>query len=370
MRQIQVHTRSQSYPVLIGVGLKDHLNRLLRKHVSGGRLFVFIDANVFALHGKRLLSSINIRGRRRLEFVVPSGETAKSASVLSGLYDFAIDHRITRDDFILAVGGGVTSDLVGYCAATILRGVRWGVVPTTLLSMADASVGSKTGINHPRGKNLMGAFWQPTFVCSDVDFLMTLSERHLIAGLGEIVKVAGLSGSDAIRVVQQYLNRGELYDLQTLTNLVHTAVSYKATIVGRDEREAGARRVLNLGHTFAHGIESAFGYARLLHGEAVVIGIDAALELGESLGYRSAGLRGYRLLVETLMCRLPRRRINPEQVIEAMRFDKKRSGNTMRFVLLERVGRPVILEHVRASRVRASLKEAIERYQSVGGGHV
>jgi 3-dehydroquinate synthase len=369
MKQVLVRTRSQSYPALIGVGLSNHLNRLLKKHVSDGRLFVFIDANVFALYGKRFLASISIKRHRRLEFVVPSGEGAKSASVLSGLYDFLLDHQISRDDFILAVGGGVTSDLAGYAAASVLRGVRWGVVPTTLLSMADASIGGKTGINHQRGKNLIGAFWQPMFVCSDVNFLMTLPERHMIAGLGEIAKAAGLSGSDAVRKVQEFLNGGELYGLQTLTCLIHTAVSYKATIVSGDEREAGMRRVLNFGHTFAHGIERALVYKRLLHGEAVIVGIAAALALGESLGYRSAGLQEYRRTIETLMGRLPVCKIALEQVIEAMRFDKKRSGAAMRFVLLERVGRPVIRERVSASRVRMSVEVAIRHYQSVGGGH-
>jgi 3-dehydroquinate synthase len=370
MKQLQVHTQSRSYPVLIGTDLSTYLDRLLKKHVATGRLFVFIDANVFALHGKRFAASINVPRNRRLEFVVPSGEAAKSESVLSGLYDFLLDHKVSRDDFILACGGGVTSDLVGYTAATVLRGVRWGVVPTTLLSMADASIGGKTGINHTRGKNLIGAFWQPLFVCSDVNFLLTLPKRQMIAGLGEILKSAGLSGRDAVKELGQYLDSDELYDLPKLVSLILTAASYKAAIVSRDEREAGARLVLNFGHTFAHGIERALGYGRLLHGEAVIVGIDAALTLGERLGYHSAGLLNYRGLVTELMCRLPKGKINTDEVIEAMQYDKKRSLSSLRFVLLEGIGRPVILERVDKARIRASLEETIERYQSVGGGNV
>ena len=370
MKQLQVHTRNQSYPVLVGADLSNHLNRLLKIHVSTGRLFVFIDANVFALHGKRFAASIKVLPKRRLEFVVPSGETAKSESVLCGLYDFLLDHGVNRDDFILACGGGVTSDLVGYAAASILRGVHWGVVPTSLLSMADAAIGGKTGINHARGKNMIGAFWQPSFVCGDVTFLSTLPKRQMVAGLAEILKAAGLSGKDAVKSLGQYLDNDELYDLPTLVNLIHAAATYKAAIVSRDERDIGARRALNFGHTFSHGIERALGYGRLLHGEAVIVGIDAALALGEKLGYRSAGLLNYRSLVATLMCRLPRRRINTQEVIEAMQCDKKRSLSSLRFVLLERVGRPVIRERVDRALIRASLEDAIEHYQSVGGGNV
>ena len=370
MKKIQIHTQSRSYPVLIGVGLGDHLSRLLSKHVAAGRLFVFIDANVFALQGKRLVASINVSRNRRLEFVVPSGESTKSEAVLSGLYDFLLDHGVNRDDLILACGGGVTSDLVGYAAATVLRGVRWGVVPTTLLSMADASIGGKTGINQSRGKNLIGAFWQPSFVCSDASFLLTLPERHMIAGLGEIAKVAGLSGKGAVRVLEQYLDNDELCDLSKLVKLIYSAATYKAAIVNRDERDAGARLVLNLGHTFAHGIERALGYGRLLHGEAVIIGIDGALTLGKKLGYRSAGLQAYHDLVIRFMCRLPKRKINADEVIEAMQYDKKRELSYLRFVLLERVGRPVIRERIEKARIRASLEETLERYQSVGGSHV
>ena len=370
MKKLQVHIESRSYPVLIGADLSDQLNRLLKKHTSAGRLFVFIDANVFALHGKRFAASIKIPRKRRLEFAVPAGETAKSESVLSGVYDFLLDHRVSRDDFILACGGGVTSDLVGYAAATILRGVHWGVVPTTLLSMADASIGGKTGINHTRGKNLIGAFWQPLFVCSDVSFLLTLPKRQMVAGLGEILKSAGLSGKDAVKKLGDYLKNDELYDLHMLVDLIHTAAGYKAAIVARDERDAGARLVLNFGHTFAHGIERALGYGRLLHGEAVIIGIDAALALGEKLGYCSAGLLDYRSLVAKLMCRLPKRKIDTGKVIDAIQYDKKRSFSSLQFVLLERVGRPVIRERIDRAIIRASLEEAIDRYQSIGGSHV
>ena len=370
MKRIQIDTPNRSYPVLIGADLNDPLNRLLKKHISAGRLFVLIDANVYALHGRKLGGSLHVPRGRRLEFVIPSGESSKSESALSGVYDFLLDHEIRRDDFILAVGGGVTSDLAGYAAATVLRGVRWGILPTTLLSMADASIGGKTGINQARGKNLIGAFWQPAFVCGDVNFLMTLPRRHMIAGLGEIVKVAGLSSKDAVNTVRQYLSSGDLFDLPMLTRMIYSAAAFKSSIVSRDEREFGPRMILNFGHTFAHGIERALGYGRLLHGEAVVVGIDAALALGERLGYPSAGLAEYRSLITNLMSYLPKRKIDVASVIEAMRYDKKHSLSSMRFVLLEQVGRPVLRERITRVKIRASLKEAVERYYSLGGGHV
>jgi 3-dehydroquinate synthase len=207
-------------------------------------------------------------------------------------------------------------------------------------------------------------------VCSDVSFLLTLPKRQMIAGLGEILKSAGLSGKGAVKTLVQYLDKDELYDFRKLVTLIDAAASFKAAIVSRDERDAGARLVLNFGHTFAHGIERALGYGRLLHGEAVIVGIDAALALGQKLGYHSAGLQDYSRLVGRLMCRVPKRKIDTGKVIQALQYDKKRSLSSLRFVLLERVGRPVIWERVERAIIRASLKEAIERYQSVGGSHV
>ncbi len=367
MAGISVKATGKTYPVEIGRGLGARLNRMTRKAVGENKLFLFYDANFFSLHGRKLRKAINIEPNRVQEMVIPEGEKSKSPATLASVYDFLLDKKITRSDFVLACGGGATTDLVGYAAATTLRGVCWGAVPTTLLGMVDASIGGKTGINHVRGKNLIGAFWAPEFVCSDVNYLATLEPRHVVAGLGEILKCAGLAGAGFIQALNSFMERGDLYDLKALTPLVRRSAEFKARIVSRDEREKGPRMYLNLGHTVGHGTEKALGYGRLLHGEAVVLGLYAALVLGESRGYSSRGLGRYRDLVERLIRLLPPRKLDSGRILEAMALDKKRSSSGLRFVLLERLGKPIIYDNVDRRSVKAALETMINVYRALGG---
>ncbi len=367
MKTITAQTSTHSYPVAVGTDMGPKLKRLLHKEVGAGRLFVFYDANWFALHGAKVKRNFGLPSGRRREFVVPSGEKAKSSGVLTGIYDFMLGEKITRDDFVLACGGGVTSDLVGFAAATVLRGVRWGVATTTLLGMVDASIGGKTGINHGRGKNLIGAFHQPRFVVADLAFLSTLPERQIIAGLGEVLKTAGLSGSKTVAELDTYLGRGDLFDFKLLGRLVHDCATLKAKIVGRDEHEAGIRMILNYGHTFAHGIEKTLGYGRLLHGEAVILGIDAALELGQRLGLHTAGIDVYQGVVQQLMRCLPQRKMAASQVLSAMALDKKRSATDQRYVILKKLGSPIIRGGIDRNMVRSALETTLKHYQNVRG---
>ncbi|MEW5994619.1 MAG: 3-dehydroquinate synthase family protein, partial [Candidatus Zixiibacteriota bacterium] len=284
--------------------------------------------------------------------------------------DFLLRNRAGRSDFILACGGGVTSDLVGYAAATAMRGIRWGIVSTTLLGMVDAAIGGKTGINHRLGKNLIGAFWQPTFVLGDLSFLQTLPRREMVAGLGEILKYAGLAGGQMPAKVDRYLEQDDLYCERLLLPLIRRSVAYKAKVVAEDERETNRRAVLNLGHTFAHAIENAGRYSALLHGEAVIVGLLAAVELSCRTRPRSAKyLEPYRRLITKTMRYLPHRRISIDRVLSAMQFDKKRVGEKMRFVLLTKPGDPHISSEIAARDVEASLESALKVYQSYGGRH-
>jgi 3-dehydroquinate synthase len=298
--------------------------------------------------------------------VIPRGEKAKSRQTLEGLYDFLLGEKITRDDFLLACGGGVTSDLVGFAAATTLRGVRWGVISTTLLGMVDAAIGGKTGINHARGKNLVGAFWPPEFVISDLEFLSTLPERELVCGLGEVLKTAGLAGRAVVSRLTDYLNNDRRLDFSALPGLVIDCAGYKAAVVSRDEQEKGRRMVLNFGHTFAHGIERAVGYGRLRHGEAVILGVNTALALGRRIGYNSRGLVEYGHLTSAMTALVPKRRIDVAEVLSAMALDKKRSGADQKYVLLTQLGRPKICTGLKAEEVRAALTQTLKSYWSQG----
>jgi len=370
MSIINVNLGQRTYPIVVGHDLLSQLEKYLRRHVAEGRLFVFYDAQVYALHSQRLKSQLKRHKYHTVEMVIPVGEKSKSTSVLNKIYTFLFNEKISRSDFILACGGGVTSDLVGFAAATAMRGIRWGIVSTTLLGMVDAAIGGKTGINHPCGKNLIGAFWQPSFVFCDIGFLNTLPPRHLLAGLGEVVKYGGLVGAKMLRIIDEYLSGNDFYDERVLRKLVYLSASYKADVVTKDERESGPRMILNLGHTFAHAIENAVGYGKLLHGEAVILGLLAAVELSCLLKpKRAEHLSDYRRIIEQVVGFIPHRKISFEKAMAAMQLDKKRVGAKQRFVLLEMPGQPSIAGSVSAKLVAASLKKTLMIYESEGGKH-
>ncbi|MBU8933156.1 MAG: 3-dehydroquinate synthase [candidate division Zixibacteria bacterium] len=365
MRKVVVDLAERSYPVVVGAGIwKEELARLAGKATgSKGRLFVLCDAQLFALYGHAITAAARKASRTAQLLVVPTGERAKTMTQLRRIYGYLLDNLISRNDVILACGGGVTSDLAGFAAATVLRGVRWGVLSTTLLGMVDAAIGGKTGINHKQGKNLLGAIWQPSFVICDSELLATLAPRQLVAGLGEVVKYAGLVENNMIGTLNRYLQKGDMFDLRALTRLIHLSVQYKAAIVSQDEREGGLRMVLNLGHTFGHAIEKSLGYGRLLHGEAVLLGLLAAVELsGRLKKVRVGRLEDYKDIICQLAGEIPHRYIEVDKVIAAMSHDKKRLGKSTRFVLLDAPGRPVIADNVKKKDIRMALKAALATY--------
>ncbi len=365
MPDIEVKCADSAYPIVIGRRIQKRLSSLLRRHVRTGRLFVFYDAQLYALHGRVIAKHLGLPKSRVHEMVLPQGESTKSLTHLGQLYDFMLAQNISRDDFILACGGGVTTDLAGYAAATVLRGVNWGAVPTTLLGMVDAAIGGKTAINHKRGKNLIGAFWQPSFVLSDVTLLNTLPPRQMVSGLGEVVKYCGLIGPTMIETVREYLEASNLYHEQLLVKVIEQAAAYKADIVSHDEREQDRRMLLNFGHTVGHAIESSLDYTKLLHGETVLLGILAALELGAQVKPRTAqNLAEYRTMVEGFLRLLPRQELDAKAILAGISHDKKRSQKTQRFVLLERPGKPFIATDIS----NAILRKAVTRMLAVYSG--
>lgn len=372
MQRIEVELGERSYPVLIDraarkKGLARQVERCTPKE---GSVFVVFDAQVYALFGAEILKTLAPVKRRVTELVIPPGERAKSASVLQDIYTFLLENGVSRSDFILAVGGGVVTDLAGYAAATTLRGLRWGAVPTTLLGMVDAAIGGKTGINHPLGKNLIGAFWQPSFVLCDLTFLETLPGREFLAGMGEVAKYAGLAGGEFVDRLEAYLVQEDLLDHDSLGGLIELSAAYKAETVACDEREGRLRMRLNLGHTFGHAIEKALGYGRLLHGEAVLLGLDGAIELSAILRpVRRKRLARYQSLVRRLITKVPYHTVHPDRVVAAMAFDKKRAGETLRFVLLDSPGHPIITEAVPEAAVRDAVALMLEHYVSKGARH-
>ena len=370
MPKINVALGNRSYPIVIGTNITSKLDAMLKKHVGRGRLFIFYDAGFYALHGPRLRRGIRLPASRVIEAVVPQGERAKSITQLQRFYDFLLSESISRSDFILACGGGVTTDLIGYLSATILRGVAWAAVPTTLVGMVDAAIGGKTAVNHKSGKNLIGAIHQPRFVFVDTQYLATLPKRHMIAGLGEVVKCAGLIGPGAVKLVSAYLDNDSLYDQKRLVPIVAACAEYKARIIARDETEQHERMFLNFGHTIGHAIERSLGYGRLLHGEAVVIGLLAALELGARVRPKAtSSLGAYKMLVERVLTMLPRRTLQAKSILDAMSVDKKRRHGRSTFVLLAGPGKPILTQQIDTATVRKALTATIALYSRKKGSH-
>ncbi|MDC1142139.1 3-dehydroquinate synthase [Planctomycetota bacterium] len=334
--QFDVNIPSASYPVFIEAGC----GRRIQAHLSATKatsVFALIDENVQAVHADYLneyLPSDCVR------FVIPAGEATKSLQQLSDLYDKVLGGReLDRASVILAVGGGVVGDLAGFLAATLMRGIRCVQVPTTLLAMVDSSVGGKTAINHTSGKNLIGAFHQPTAVFADTAFLKTLPKREYISGFAEIIKTAVIGDADLFAFLQE--NSAELLtqDDAALKEILAACVRFKATVVAEDERESGRRAILNYGHTVGHVLESAFS-GKYLHGEAVAIGMVAANHLAvasRTMPQTEAATIKNLISQFTLPTELPSE-LTAVALEQGIRSDKKRAADSVNFVLPTNIG--------------------------------
>jgi 3-dehydroquinate synthase len=366
MALIDLNLDDRSYPIQIVKHDRGELVRLIR-HVPHNRLFVIADATVWALHGKTLGKSMKLT-KASTPFVLPLSEKTKTSATAQQIQDYLLGQKISRDDLIVAVGGGVTSDLVGFAAATVLRGVRWGVVSTSLMGMVDAAIGGKTGVNHAGGKNLIGAIWQPSFVYANISHLATLKAPELVSGFGEILKYAGLTGGPLLEETDRFLTEGDFADSTALYRLVSAGAALKAQIVAEDERESGARIFLNLGHTFGHAVEHAAGFGRILHGEGVIVGLVGALALSSRMNSsQSKELVYYRHMVEQALRLVPHVSVKEAQVVAAMQSDKKRKNSALQFVLLKKPGKAYICRTATPSDIRQSVSEMLRQYQALGG---
>ncbi len=360
---IIVRAGEQSYPVIITHNDFARLSELTRTAVGENRLFLLVDENVHELYGDRLYQPFSDFPLATVG-VIPSGEGTKDLDTVQALYDFFLVNLVGRRDFIVVIGGGVATDVGGFTASTVLRGVRWAAIPTTLLGMIDAAIGGKTGVNHSVGKNLIGAFWHPTFVFTDLSFLSTLPPREFNAGVGEMAKYAGLIGSAFADPFERWFDSGSPADTDEFLELVHQSVAFKADLVSRDPDERDLRRHLNYGHTFAHAIETTLGYGTLLHGEAVIVGLLAAVHLAQIVALPGAEtLSRYQLLLERLLTRVPKHSLDLDAVIGAMSADKKRVAEGLAFVLAAPLGSV----HITSSVSNEQAREALERVLSTYG---
>lgn len=329
--QIDVKIPDAEYPVFIERGCVSQLEAFI-DGLDTSSMFALIDENVSRLHEDRLHSSLPEHCTR---IVIPSGESSKSLSKLSELYDQLLGSRqLDRSSLILAIGGGVVGDLAGFLAATVMRGIRCIQVPTTLLAMVDSSVGGKTAINHAAGKNLIGAFHQPSAVFADLDFLSTLPKREYVSGFAEVIKSSVVGFNELFGYLEKHKSALLKQDSAALQRVLADCVNFKADIVREDERETGRRAILNYGHTVGHVLESVYP-GKFLHGEAVAIGMIAANWLAVAEDSLSPGdARDIKKLIRAfkLPTKLPKD-LTEEQLLDGIRSDKKRAADEVNFVL-------------------------------------
>jgi shikimate kinase/3-dehydroquinate synthase len=363
-----VETATQSYPIFVGYGLLDKLGEKMKQAALSGTATIISDENVFSLYGSKVEGVLKGAGFAVNSFVVPPSEETKNIDYAIKIYDFLVEHRAERDDIIIALGGGMVGDLAGFAAATFLRGMPWVQVPTSLVAMVDASIGGKVGVNHPEGKNIIGAFYQPNLVLADCQALTTLPQRELTSGWAEVIKHGLILDKEFFEFLETNANGLKGLEPQLLTRAIASSAAIKAQVVSQDEKEReGKRTILNYGHTIAHGLEAATQYKRFLHGEAVAIGMVGAAKLSQRLGLLpSAAVERQQALLQkfglptSLRAKRSNLKLSLAGVTKAMELDKKVRGKAIRWVLLQDIGKAVIRSDVPQKDVLAVLKELAE----------
>lgn len=356
MRTLRLDLAERGYPIHIGSGLLDNV-ALYRTHIRGRRAVVVSDKRVAALYGARVCAALADYQPLLLEF--SPGEASKTLDTYATLADRLIVGRFDRRVTLVALGGGVVGDMTGFLAATFQRGVDFIQIPTTLLAQVDSSVGGKTGVNRPGGKNLLGAFHQPRCVLADTATLVTLPRREFAAGLAEVIKYGLIADGEFLAWIERELDALFEGDEAALQHAIYRSCEIKAAIVAVDEREAGQRALLNLGHTFGHAVEAATGYGTWLHGEAVGLGMLMAADLSCRLGRLppEALLRIVALLKRAALPTCLPADIATENLLDFMAGDKKIMDGQLRLVALDGIGKGVIIEGV-ASEMLAAVIDA------------
>ena len=347
MQTISVPLQNRSYPIWIEKGLLTKLPELLKPMNQGQKWVIFSQNEIISLYGNSLYKGLKSAGFQVELVVLPDGEKAKSLNELEGIFSQLIGMGCDRSSTFLALGGGVVGDATGFIAASFMRGVDYIQIPTTLLAMVDSSIGGKTGVNLPDGKNLVGAIWQPKAVVIDIELLKSLQEREITSAMGEVLKYGAILDRNLFEVVAENLN--DILNLskpELLTEVIGRCAKLKADVVVEDEREGGKRRILNFGHTIGHALETHFGFETLRHGEAVAYGMLAAGKLSNEDGRLK--IEDFELL-QTTIKKLPLPKLpefDAENILKIMQRDKKVKDRKINFVLLEAIGKTVIVDSI------------------------
>ncbi|MFY9723078.1 MAG: 3-dehydroquinate synthase [Azonexus sp.] len=356
MQTLNVALGDRSYPIHIGSGVLDRAD-LLVPHLGQKKVLVVSNTTVAPLYFDRLRSTLEKNGISVISVILPDGEKYKDWNTLNLIFDALLGAHCERGTTLIALGGGVIGDMGGFAASCYQRGMPFIQIPTTLLSLVDSSVGGKTAINHPLGKNMIGAFYQPKLVLADISTLDTLPDRELKAGLAEVIKYGLIRDPEFFVWLEENIERLLARDRDALAYAVHRSCANKAEVVAADERETGERALLNLGHTFGHAIETGIGYGEWLHGEAIAAGTLIAAELSRRLGWLDAEAV---LRIERLFVRagLPVRGapLGAARYLALMRHDKKVQDGKLRLVLLKRIGSAVVSDEADEATIVAAIE--------------
>lgn len=355
METLTVELGSRSYPIHIGSGILGRMELLL-PHLAQPKVAVVTNETVAPLLLKAYARRLREEGCQVVEIVLPDGEQFKDWLTLNKIFDALIEHSCERKTTLVALGGGVVGDMTGFAAACFQRGAPFIQIPTTLLAQVDSSVGGKTAINHPSGKNMIGAFHQPQLVLIDPDTLRSLPERELRAGLAEVIKYGLIRDLPFLEWLEQNIEKLLAKEPDALEQAIYRSCRNKAEVVSADEREHGERALLNLGHTFGHAVEAGLGYGRWLHGEAVAAGTMMALELSKILGWLDAvDVARAEALFARAALPVNGPVMGAERYIELMQHDKKVQNGRLRLILLKRIGQAIVSEDASLADIRDAI---------------
>ena len=360
MKRLYIEMGERSYNILIGLGLRKRVGEFLKTICEPSRVVVITHPSIKKLYGEELVSGFIVQGWKTDLVEVPEGESSKSFSQVEKLYDQLLDLNCDRKSVLVALGGGVIGDLVGFIAATYQRGISFIQVPTTLLSLVDSSVGGKTAVNHPKGKNMIGAFYQPRLVVADLETLKTLPQKEYRAGLAEVVKYGVIADAQLFKFLETHYKEILKLDHKLLAHIVETSCAIKASVVEKDERETHYRMILNFGHTFGHAIESLTEYSQFIHGEAVAIGMVFAAELSYSTGKCSEEVpKRLKILLKNFGLPVDMPILDLSAVIESLYHDKKTMDHKIKFILVNEIGSIEIVDQVSEATILKCLKSGV-----------
>ncbi len=357
MITLKVNLGDRSYPICIGQNLLSQ-SELITQHIPGNSTLIVTNETVAPLYLEKVENSLN--DIRHQSLVLPDGEEHKNLDVLNTIYDFLLKNRFDRNTTLIALGGGVIGDITGFAAASYQRGVHLIQIPTTLLSQVDSSVGGKTAVNHPLGKNMIGAFYQPKAVIADTSTLDTLEDRQLSSGLSEVIKYGLIRDPEFLEWLEDNIDNLIDRDPDALAYAIERSCKNKAEVVAADEKESGQRALLNLGHTFGHAIEAGMGYGTWLHGEAVASGMVIAARVSSKLGWLSEQDvdRVINIIERAHLPVKAPEKMSADRFLELMAIDKKVSDGILKLVLYKGIGKAVITKDYTETVLREAISES------------